>query len=73
MSEPHDAGEPWIGHATARVHNDDPARFTSVSDSDHDAWLKAWRMSSEFSQKLGAARTLCDEFIGGDFAVAVAL
>jgi heme-degrading monooxygenase HmoA len=50
---------------------DDPLRFTSVSEWDDDATLKAWKTSSEFQEGMGAAKALCDEFVGGDFDAVV--
>ena len=52
---------------------DDPDRFTSMSDWDDDASVKAWKMTSGFAERLGAVRELCDEFVGGDFDLAAAV
>jgi heme-degrading monooxygenase HmoA len=46
---------------------DDPLRFTSFSEWDGDASRKAWGTTEGFEEKFSAARSLCDEFVGGDF------
>jgi heme-degrading monooxygenase HmoA len=70
----------WLGWSSQNVpgfrsahllrSQDDLRMFTSVSDWDTDEQLKAWKTSEDFRQKFGAARELCDEFVGGDFDVA---
>jgi heme-degrading monooxygenase HmoA len=52
---------------------DDPQRFTSISDWDDDATLKAWKESPGFAERIGPVREVCDEFVGGDFDVAVSV
>jgi heme-degrading monooxygenase HmoA len=52
---------------------DDPLRFTSVSDWDDEASLKAWKTTPGFNEKIGPVRELCDEFVGGDFAEAASV
>jgi heme-degrading monooxygenase HmoA len=56
--------------ATLLRSQDDPLRFTSVSEWDDDASVKDWKTSADFQQKMGAVRALCDDFVGGDFDVA---
>jgi heme-degrading monooxygenase HmoA len=60
------------GFRSARLlrSEDDPNRFTSVSDWDDDAALKAWKSSDGFRDGMNSARGLCDDFLGGDFDVA---
>jgi heme-degrading monooxygenase HmoA len=59
-----------FGSATLLRSEEDPLRFTSVSDWDDDASLKAWKISQAFQEKFQSVRELCDEFLGGDFDVA---
>ena len=48
----------------------DPLRFTSVSEFDDDASLKAWKTSQGFRENIESCKELCDEFLGGDYDVA---
>ena len=61
---------PGFRSATLLRSEDDPNRFTSISDWDDDASLKAWKTSAGFAERMGPVRELCDEFVGGDFDVA---
>jgi heme-degrading monooxygenase HmoA len=67
------AGAPGFRSARLLRSEDDPNRFTSISDWDDDASLKAWKQSEGFAAGMGAARGLCDDFLGGDFDAAVAV
>jgi heme-degrading monooxygenase HmoA len=60
------------GFRSARLLRSDDARnrFTSVSDWDDAASARAWKMTPGFAERLGRARELCDEFVGGDFDLA---
>jgi heme-degrading monooxygenase HmoA len=63
------------GFRSARLlrSEDDPGRFTSFSDWDDDASVKAWKMTSGYEEKLGPVKELCDEFMGGDFDLAASV
>lgn len=64
---------PAFGAAFLIQQNDDPKHFISVGTwSDADAVPK-WRQHAEFPEKLGAARSLCDEFVGLDYTVAASI
>jgi len=63
-------GAPGFRSARLLQSEDDPNRFTSVSDWDDDASLKAWKTSEGFRTGMGSAGELCDDFLGGDFDVA---
>jgi heme-degrading monooxygenase HmoA len=67
------SGAPGFRSARLLRSEDDSNRFTSISDWDDDATLKAWKQSDGFMAGMGAARGLCDDFLGGDFDVAVAV
>jgi heme-degrading monooxygenase HmoA len=45
---------------------DDPQRYTSMSEWDDDASLKAWKTTEGFTEKFESCKQLCDEFVGGD-------
>jgi heme-degrading monooxygenase HmoA len=66
-------GVPGFRSARLLRSQDDPNVFTSVSDWDDDTSLKAWKVSEGFTAGLTSARELCDDFMGGDFDVAVAV
>ena len=61
---------PGFRSATLLRSEDDPLRFTSVSEWDDDATLKAWKTSPGFQEKFESVKGLCDEFLGGDYDVA---
>jgi heme-degrading monooxygenase HmoA len=65
-------GQTAPGFRSARLlrAEDDPLRFTSVSDWDDDASLKAWKVSPGFQEGIESVKELCDEFLGGDYDVA---
>lgn len=60
------------GFRSARLlrAEDDPLRFTSVSDWDDDVSLKTWKASPGFREGIESVKELCDEFLGGDYDVA---
>jgi heme-degrading monooxygenase HmoA len=70
----------WIGWTSEHVPGfrsarllraeEDPRRFTSVSEWDDGVSLKAWKTTEGFTEKLEACKRLCNEFLGGDFDVA---
>ena len=49
--------------------DDDPSIFVSVSEWADPASLQAWKTSPGFTEGLGSARALTDEFDGGDFGL----
>jgi heme-degrading monooxygenase HmoA len=53
--------------ATLLRSEDDPDRFTSISDWDTNAAANAWKLTPGFTEHLGPVRAPCTEFIGGDF------
>jgi len=53
--------------ATLIRADEDPRRFVSFSDWDNEASRAAWLNSDDSKQKFGAAKDLCDEFMGGNF------
>ena len=61
---------PGFRTATLLRSEDDPLRFTSVSDWNDDASLRAWSAHPAFAEKFGPVKELCDEFLGGNFDVA---
>jgi heme-degrading monooxygenase HmoA len=63
------------GFRSARLlrSEDVPGRFTSFSDWDDDASVKAWNTTPGYEEKLGPVRELCDEFMGGEFDLAAAV
>jgi len=61
---------PGFRSATLLRSEDDPLRFTSVSDWDDDASVKAWKMTPGFQEQIESVKELCDDFVGGDFDVA---
>ena len=60
------------GFRSARLlrAEDDPLRFTSVSDWDDDASRNAWKQSPGYREGVQSVKELCDEFLGGDYDVA---
>jgi heme-degrading monooxygenase HmoA len=60
------------GFRSARLlrAEDDPQRFTSVSDWDDEASRNAWQASPGYREGFESVGELCDEFMGGNFAVA---
>jgi len=64
---------PGFRYARLLRSQDDPMRFTSISEWDDQDSLNAWKSSPGFREKLAEVRELCDEFVGGDFDVAVAV
>lgn len=52
---------------------DDPQRFTSMSDWDDDGSVVAWKTTSGFAERIGAVQELCDDFVGGDFDLMVSV
>ena len=61
---------PGFRSATLLRSQDDPQRFTSISDWDDDASVKAWKSTPGFAERIQSVQALCDEFLGGDFDVA---
>jgi heme-degrading monooxygenase HmoA len=61
---------PGLRSATLLRSQEDPLRFTSISEWEDDASVKAWKTTPGFQERLGAVRALCDDFQGGDFDVA---
>jgi heme-degrading monooxygenase HmoA len=59
--------------ATLMRFADEPRRFVSVGVWESEKARADWKTLAEFSQKLGAARSLCDEFVGGDYNVEVVI
>jgi len=57
---------PGFRSGTLLRSEDDRLRFTSVSDWDDDASLKAWKVAPGFAEKFESMKMLCDEFVGGD-------
>jgi heme-degrading monooxygenase HmoA len=53
--------------------DEDPLQYVSVSDWDDDASRTAWKASPGFREKFASVRELCEEFVGGDYEVAVAV
>jgi heme-degrading monooxygenase HmoA len=62
---------PSVRWATLVRQDDEPRHFLSFGEWADAASVTAWRKHPEFPQKLGAARSLCDSFVGLDYAVAV--
>lgn len=48
----------------------DSLRFTSISEWVDDPSLKAWKASPSFREHLASMKSLCDDFLGGDYDVA---
>ena len=71
----------WLGWTSQNVSgfrstkllrsDEDPLRFTSIADWDDDGSVRAWKTSENFRASIQSCRELCDEFLGGDFGVAV--
>ena len=63
----------FAGFRSARLlrSEGDPQRFTSIAEFDDDASLKAWKNSESFRARIEPLKELCDEFLGGDYDVAV--
>lgn len=57
--------------ATLMRLEDDPLRFVSVGLWENEEARDTWKTLPEFAQKFQAVRSLCDEFIGGDYNVEV--
>ena len=64
---------PGFRSATLLRSDDDPDRFTSFSVWDDAAAARDWKMTPGFAERLSPVRELCQESIGGDFAVAAHL
>jgi len=60
------------GFRSARLlrAEDDPQRFTSVSEWHDEASRNAWQASPGYREGFESLGELCDEFMGGNFAVA---
>jgi heme-degrading monooxygenase HmoA len=67
------AGAPGFRSARLLRSEDDTNRFTSISEWDDEATLRAWKQTDGFAEGMGATRGMCDDFLGGDFDVAVAV
>ena len=50
----------------------DPRRFLSFGAWDDPESVRAWRQQPKFSELLGAAREVCDEFEAHDYTLAAA-
>jgi heme-degrading monooxygenase HmoA len=61
---------PGFRSATLLRSEDDPLRFTSISDWNDDGSVKAWKSTPGFAERIQSVQALCDEFVGGDFDVA---
>ena len=59
------------GFKSARLMRfaNDPRRFVSFALWENEKARTDWKTYPEFSQKLDAARSVCDEFVGGDYTV----
>ena len=63
------------GFRSARLlrAEDDPQRFTSVSNWDDDASRDAWAKSAAYADGIESVKALCDEFQGGNFEAAAVI
>ena len=61
---------PGCRWATLIRQDDDPRHFISFGEWDGKEVVATWRQHPEFPEKLGAARSLCETFIGLDYTVA---
>ena len=63
------------GFVAARLIQDTEERthFVSFAEWESGAARQAWRGLPEFSAKLGACRTLCDDMRGADYDLAAAV
>jgi heme-degrading monooxygenase HmoA len=63
----------FAGFRAARLlrSEGDPQRFTSIAEFEDDASLKAWKNSENFRANIEPLKELCDDFLGGDYDVAV--
>jgi heme-degrading monooxygenase HmoA len=63
------------GFRSARLlrAEDDPQRFTSVSNWDDEASRDAWAKSPAYGEGIESVKALCDEFMGGNFEAAAVI
>ena len=60
---------PDFGSAFLIQQDDDPRHFISVGAWGNKDTVAKWRGHPDFPAKLGAARSLCDDFAGLDYTV----
>ena len=51
--------------------SEDPRHFVSVARWEDEGSRAAWKSNPAFAEKFMACRSLCEEFAGGDFDLAV--
>lgn len=63
------------GFRSARLlrAEDDPLRFTSVSNWDDDAARDGWAQSPAYGDGIESVKELCDEFQGGNYEAAAVI
>jgi heme-degrading monooxygenase HmoA len=63
----------FAGFRSARLlqSEGDPQRFTSIAEFEDDPSLKTWKNSESFRAGIEPLKALCDDFLGGDYDVAV--
>jgi heme-degrading monooxygenase HmoA len=62
---------PGLGWARLIQDGDNPRHFISFASWKSLEALRSWRSLPEFPSKMGACRSLCDDFRGGDYTVVV--
>jgi heme-degrading monooxygenase HmoA len=61
---------PGFRSATLLQADDDPRRFTSISDWDDEASRRGWMTSAGFQERIEPVKDACEDFHAGSYHVA---
>ena len=67
------ASAPGFGRAALIRDVSDPRHFISFAEWENEESRRMWRTLPEFAARYAACKSLCDDFRGGDFTLAVSI